>query len=273
MTKNTSLKEATVKWLSTQGFLLEMKVAKKFYDNNFEVISSSIYEDPINKISREIDVIVSKGTLFDKHIRLNITFVIECKYSRDKPWVLFKASEQNLFGKNYNIVFRNCSDHAKLLLLELDSFNKELNNNYLFSFNEDLYYGIKRAHIETDHMINGAVTEVCNAVRARELKIDRFNTSLITNLEVLFPIIVVQGSLFETYLDDKLGLVLNEINHGHLFVSKPELGNERMYIDIISFDHLDYYIEKISQAVQEVLNYSDKLKSTKEFIKNKRSRK
>jgi hypothetical protein len=262
-------KDAALKWLSSQGSLLEMKVAKRFSENNFEVISSSIYEDPITKVGREIDVIASKGKLLEKHIVWDITFVIECKYSKDKPWVLFRSSEQKIYGKNYDITFRSASYHAQVMLLELETSSNDLKGNFLFSFNNNLYYGLKRVHSESDRMVNEAINQVCNAVHARRLMIDSFNTSLITNLELQFPILVVQGNLFEAYLDDRFELVLNEADFGHFFTTRPELGNKRFYIDIVTLDYLDEYIKKISQAAKEILSYSDCLEGTKKYIRNR----
>ena len=267
--KSNNLIENIRQWLSKQGLHLEMKVAKKFSDNNFEVRPSSMYEDPITNIGREIDIISSKGILLNKNIIFDITFVIECKYSKDKPWVLFKSSRQDYYGKNYNFMFRNSSEHAKIILLELENFDNELKENFLFSFNDNLYYGAKRAHLNQDHMINEAINQVCNANHARSLKIDSYNNTHISNLEIQFPIIVVDGKLFESYLNNKLEIILNEINYGHLLISRPELGNQKFFIDIVSFNYLDEYINSISNATEEILNYSDKLETTKEFIINK----
>ena len=305
MGKN-ELKEKTRKWLSTEGFHLEMKVAKKFSNKSFEVLSSQIYEDPIKKIGREIDVISTKGTFLDKHTIFDITFVIECKYSKDKPWVLFKSSRQDYYGQKYNFMFRNSSEHAKVILLELENFDNELKDNFLFSFNNNLYYGVKRAFLKKnednnskgndskgnmskvhkskdnkskdnkskgnmskDNMINEAINQVCNATYARGLKINNFNKSYISNLEIQFPVIVVDGILFESYLNEKFEIVLKEIDYGRLMVSKPELGNEKFFIDIVSFNFLDEYINLASKATENILNYSDKLETTKKIINDK----
>lgn len=267
-----NIKEYAFNWLSQEGFLLEMQVAKSFIDNGFDVTSSEIYQDPITKIGREIDVIASMSTMIDNHLFFDITFIIECKYSTDKPWIMFKSSSNNFLGKKYDFMHRSSSQLAKVSLLELENFDNELKDNILFAFKDSLYYGLKRAHKGKDLMINEAINQVANAVQARGIKIDSFNSVYISTLEFQFPIIVVQGKLFETFLSIDQKLELKEISYGRLLTSKPEFGNQRFYIDVVTFNYLNEYIKMISEATREVLNYTHKLETTKTFIKNKNSK-
>lgn len=264
-----NLKKKALDWLSRQGYPLEMKVAKKFQENKFNVFSSVLFEDPNTKVGREIDVVATRGILYEPHIILDITFLIECKYSSDKPWILFKSSEQSYYNKKYDFMFRNSSEHAKIILLELENFSNDLKDNFLFSFSDGLHYGAKRAMEEKYNMTYEAIMKVCNAVNARANHINKYNTSLITNLEILFPIIIVQGKLYESYLDDNAEVVLEEIDYGKLYISNPELGSDRFYIDVVSFEFLDNYIHLISPAIDEILDYSKKLDHSRAYIQNK----
>jgi hypothetical protein len=76
------------KWLDKEGYPLEMQVARTFREIGFEVSSSEYYLDPDEKKPREIDVIATlqktiSGVLFQ------IAYTVECKLSKDKPWVCF----------------------------------------------------------------------------------------------------------------------------------------------------------------------------------------
>src|SRR4051812_46473888 len=82
-------------WLDTQGYPLEMRVARAFRASRFRVIQSEYYSDPETKASREIDVIASVDARNEDFL-FRLTFVVECKMSRDKPWVLFTGTSRGL---------------------------------------------------------------------------------------------------------------------------------------------------------------------------------
>jgi len=75
-------------WLGEQGYPLELRVAHAFQSAGFEVSSSEYYNDPDEGKPREIDVIASMSA-FVCGISIQIAFMIECKSSKKKPWVLF----------------------------------------------------------------------------------------------------------------------------------------------------------------------------------------
>lgn len=80
-------------WLKKQGYSLEMKVAQTFEQAGFEVSQSQRYLDPGSDELREIDVVASLHRQIDG-IDASITLFIECKYSQDKPWVIFTSSRR-----------------------------------------------------------------------------------------------------------------------------------------------------------------------------------
>lgn len=55
-------------WLDSQGYPLEMKVARCFQNAGFHVSSSEYYIDPDEKKPREIDLIGVWGPFVQNHI-------------------------------------------------------------------------------------------------------------------------------------------------------------------------------------------------------------
>src|SRR5690348_1970744 len=85
-------KESVAKWLRSQGYPLEMSVARAFRQAGFRVTQGRYYEDPQSHEWREIDVAASWAITRagDTDVsRIAVTVAAECKLSRDKPWVLF----------------------------------------------------------------------------------------------------------------------------------------------------------------------------------------
>jgi hypothetical protein len=78
-------------WLNKQGFPLEMEVAAMAREAGFNVSQSECYLDPETNVPREIDLILSKGAFTDGDGvgHLSYSLYVECKSSKDKPWLLF----------------------------------------------------------------------------------------------------------------------------------------------------------------------------------------
>ena len=95
------------KWLRGQGYPLEMIVAAALRKENFYTNQGFYYSDPETNTSREIDIIATKMDTFGL---FQVQFVVECKSSLDKPWVLF-TSDSNELGKN---IFNNYAMLSKL---------------------------------------------------------------------------------------------------------------------------------------------------------------
>ena len=79
------LKNKVTAWIETQGYPLEMRVASALREVGFDVSQGEYYDDPETQTAREIDVVAVKG---DDYGLLEVSIVVECKKSADKPWVL-----------------------------------------------------------------------------------------------------------------------------------------------------------------------------------------
>lgn len=89
-----SLDQQLVEWLEKQGYPLEMLVAQAFQDADFHVIMSSFYTDFEASQPREIDVTAQLLSSFDKPVAVQVSYHIECKLARDKPWIIFVPQAQ-----------------------------------------------------------------------------------------------------------------------------------------------------------------------------------
>jgi hypothetical protein len=107
--KNTdmTLNQKIENWLLKGGYPLEMRVANILQEQGFFVEISKRYKDPLEGKIREIDVVAKVVHQLEnaKHIAINL--IIECKYSPNKPWILFKnIKKDELFIKEYNMMSR-----------------------------------------------------------------------------------------------------------------------------------------------------------------------
>jgi len=85
------LQTNVTEWLSKQGFPLEFATAKALADQGFRTDQGAYVPDPKTGVLREIDVIASSETSREG-ITFRTSVVVECKWSKDKPWVVFTSA-------------------------------------------------------------------------------------------------------------------------------------------------------------------------------------
>ncbi|MBD2560081.1 MULTISPECIES: hypothetical protein [Nostoc] len=242
------LKKKVQAWLEEQGYPLEMKVAKAFAESDFEVRQSSFYIDPESNEVREIDIVVCNSTyvidVFD------VYFVIECK-SVSRPWVLFTS--ENTFA-NYNKYFAYClySEVGKKLFINktleilargdvLTWFNKKGRNGY--SMTEAFTSSI-------DNTYKAAMSALKAAVALKILADEN------KRLTFIFPVIVVDGSLFESYLDVDGKLVVDAIKKGFLHFPRQTKEVTGTTIYVVTLDYVPEFIveaKRITTELKELL--------------------
>lgn len=238
-------------WMSKQGYTLEMKVAKDFQKQHLNVNTGVFYSDCRTKAAREIDLRVSSSMFLDQdRFLLHLDFIIECKYSRDKPWILFKSSNKSY--PDLNMCFNNASYYGKLILLEL-SVSSVLNNNFLFKTPSELYYGATRAFETNKDVAYSSVMSVCGAIDSlvsSESESSEFSKAYSTH--IYFPVIITETELFESSLNESNEIVLNRIKWGKLYWKNPELLDTRYLVDIVSYEYLGDYVASIKEASKDI---------------------
>ncbi|MFI9600284.1 hypothetical protein ACIHCX_10450 [Streptomyces sp. NPDC052043] len=87
------LASKVLRWLSDQGYPLEMRVAQKLRDNAIRFTQSEYYRDAESGDLREIDLSIRIPLReYDEEIPTPyLCPVIECKSSPGKPWILFSG--------------------------------------------------------------------------------------------------------------------------------------------------------------------------------------
>jgi hypothetical protein len=122
-------------WLETQGYPLEMQVARTFQECGFRVIQGEYYSDPATATLRETDVVASMvAEMAGCHLR--VSFVAECKsQSADKPWILFTRGAR--LADPARVAQRAASENGQRLLLALAN-DETVQSLELFQVRESL---------------------------------------------------------------------------------------------------------------------------------------
>lgn len=189
------------KWLSTQGFSLEMRTASAFREAGFEVQLSALFKDQETEKAREIDVIALHPDFVGM---LKICFVVECKSSK-KPWVLMStkfASE----GLNRLFAFAPSTPAVKGTITKrlyhfFDAYpwlKKDSPIGYsfrqAFSDQDPAYAAAISVAKASDHLINGvqSVAPLC----------------------IVFPVIVIDSPLVQCSISNEGEMEVDQIEEG-----------------------------------------------------------
>ncbi|GBE37447.1 hypothetical protein BMS3Bbin08_00035 [bacterium BMS3Bbin08] len=205
-------------WLKTQGYPLEMRVARAFQDCGFSVISSDYYSDPNTQELREIDVV---GYLLEivNNVRVRITLTVECKSSTGKPWVMFCPAGTRL--KDSQRVTERVTSKVATKILPAISTHKEVYSLPLFKLSTPSGHSITQAFTSGSDVGFKALTSACNAALAMTVRADKFTRDVSIRIcEIVFPVVVIEGQLFRAQLKDG-DLHVQEVLHSTLLWRNP----------------------------------------------------
>jgi len=249
-----SIENKIKNWLKTQGYPLEMRVASTFQERGFSITQADYYKDPQEDKYREIDIVASMSTIAneDRHISFDIQLIIECKYSHDAPWLLFQGFPDE-FSESIAISLRQANSPGRFALLEM-SLQEDMKSNYLFKLPPRLSYGITRAITKQTDIPYNAVLSACKATSALVNRSELWNKNRILAVQLLFPAVVVDGRLFECYLDKNNNVALSETNKGTLLFRNPAVGSDLSFVDIITLDGLPHYAEQIEAGCKQIID-------------------
>jgi hypothetical protein len=159
---NSDLQENLEEWLRTQGYPLEMRTAQRFHQRGWGFHHSRHYRDPVLGKEREIDLIAfyddpAIGPQIHGH------FVIECKWTPKKPWVLFTSTRPSLTPLGH---FR-ATPMTKTAVTAVKALTSENVGKFSLYSGFEEGYGIVQA-FSRDGAVDAAFSAVYEAINAAD---------------------------------------------------------------------------------------------------------
>lgn len=253
MPSNPDLETKLLSWLDTQGYPLEMRVARAFQRTGFRVIQSDYYTDNESGDSREIDVLASLQER-DDNLLVRVTIVAECKSSKDKPWILFSSKECTL-AKPARVAQRAASSLGRRVLLQLAQ-EDQVQTLPIFAVPEVPAYGLTQAFTSGHDVCYGAATAVADAAAAIAAEASQQQRRGLRPLEVLefvFPVVVTEARLFSATLESDSSIAINEIQSSVLLWRNPLVGLPHTIIHVVSLGALDEFVSDALASAQGLL--------------------
>lgn len=252
MPDEKTLQAKILSWLNTQGYPLEMKVARAFQSSGFRVTQSDYYTDVETGESREIDVLASLQEQVDE-LLLRITVVGECKSSKEKPWVLFSSRDCTI-SSPARVAQRAASSLGRRVLHQLAQ-EKEIQALPIFMVPEVPAYSLTQAFTSGHDVCYAAATAVADAAVAIATAASERNSGIrrTKTVEIIFPAIITDARLFSASIEADDSVTISEIESGVLLWRNPLVGVPHTIIHVISLNALDDFVATTLASTQKIL--------------------
>lgn len=258
MTHANDLQSQIREWLQREEYPFEMKVAQAFAKAGFTVQQSDYYDDPETGVQREVDVVARVQRYVSNGIILRILFLVECKSSLDKPWLLFCSTKRASLADPGRVSQRVSSGAAVHVLLGIAE-DEDVQNLALFRVRDPAGYGLKQAFLKEKQKdaAYAAMASIGDAARAAAKHWTKHPWEP-RIVEIIFPVIVIDGRLFKCWLDEATVLSVSEISCGTLVWRTPFEHLTIMIVDVQTAASIEEFASESFQSARTLLtNYCD----------------
>lgn len=196
-------------WLREQGYPLEMRTAQVFKQRGWFLHHSRRYKDPNLGKEREIDLLAFNDDRAPDP-KIHGHFVIECKWTPAKPWVLFAASQQTLTAVGH-FTSTPMTTLAEKAVAHLKSGH--ISKFPLFANLEEGYALVQA--LSKDEAINAAYAAVQGVIAAADFFAQDMSKSGSHRI-IYVPTVILEGELFRCSLAENGGTRVQPLGVGAL---------------------------------------------------------
>jgi hypothetical protein len=245
-TPERELTDRVKEWLITEGHPLEFQVAREFLNSGFE-IRQGAHTKSAGDTPREVDVLAYKT---DRENKIRIYQVAECKWSGDKPWIVF-TSEAHQMADSACVAQTIASVLGRSIVWVLAG-DPEVSGLSLFASPERAGFGGRQVFAKGNDLFYATIQSVI--AKAKSM-VSEYDTSgdlkdIPAWSAVAFPMIVVEGGLFEGFMDWESGeVIVRQISSAKVHWTGSDVWNLHASVDVVT---RSYFKEFVSVRSREV---------------------
>jgi hypothetical protein len=259
------LKAKLLKNLEGTGFPVELKVDGILWESGWRVDKhNGYYFDEDEQKGREIDIQAYHTTYSNKYkVGVGLGLMCEVKKSLKNPWVILSTEksgeEAEGYGRLHYTFGRIDSD-----LLSFDEIEKRSTTNQFIRIGRSYHEGFKSPNAKSE--IFEALTKVVKAseywikiqeeaIKEDEAVASSTNVDLIS-IDFVDPLIILDGLLYEAYIDEEGHFRLNEIKHMPVSFGYISARYNRFnyIVEIVTIDELPNLLLKKLQWIKNISN-------------------
>lgn len=233
-------------WLMKHGYPFELFVASVFQKEGFYVSQSLYYLDPDLNQSREIDVVASLVKQIGDY-SITVSFIVECKSSKSKPWVGFTANDNTQDIYQYSRISATpLSAYVIDKLIDtkkyLNTFFQNISNTYSYAVAQSLKdgdnYDVPFKAIQTVIKAIGYFAQRDNIQPNR--------------IFFYIPLIAIEAPLFECYLKIDGDIEVKAVTET-TYLSRSGMNNNPLLIEIVTKDSIHKYAENQFKLINDFM--------------------
>lgn len=243
-------------WLAKQGFPLEFRTARALNAQGLRSFQGRYIRDPRTQQPREVDVLASLH-LDATDVLCRITVVVECKWSREHPWILFIGDESA--SREERVLQTTASAFGDGVLWHLTTdktFQQytERRRPARVAFSGRKAHGEKREKDQFYDAVQGVVGAAVAIATAEDPPPGHVVTDSPMIAHIVYPLVVVDAPLFHAFLDGD-DLKTEQIQQGTVLWRGHEKRQVPVPVDIVTAAALDTYVKSLSVHCREVAAY------------------
>lgn len=246
MQEKKDLKSQVADWLSKEGYPLEFKAANIFRRGGFAVYQGTYVPDFKSGNPRELDIVADWNADVERSF-LRISYVVECKWTANKPWVIFTDPSAQISPGA--CVAQSIGSHAAQSILWLLANDRKIQNLPIFHVPFRPGFNGRQAFGNQGDLVYSTLQSVMSACYSKKKHYDAYHTDAESHLGLavaIFPIIVINGELFESYYSESTGEIeLEEKDMIRLHWKGSEAWQFHSTIDIVTIKHLPAYVQSL----------------------------
>lgn len=250
---NDELSGKVHEWLSREGYPLEYYAAHVFRSAGFDVRQGAFAPNEGGP-TREIDVLSSISRSEPKTPLVRAYNVIECKWSKEKPWVVFTAQTSRKSSSAQ--IAQTIGSELAQAGMYLSAGDKVLQGLELFqSPREPGFAGRQALGRESDvfyntlRSVSGAATKTASRYSAYRGKGKAPKSAV-----VAFPVVLIDGLLFDAFYDDKDDcLSVRRSEHSRIFWRGE--GTFSISIDVVTKEGLAGFARRRADEMRVLVEH------------------
>jgi hypothetical protein len=243
-------------WLRTEGYPLEFATASAFRANGFNVLQAEYTRAEPRRPRREVDVVAHMSRRLNE-ATVRVEFVIECKWSADKPWVLFSGGRGMTTAA---CAAQTIGSRLGEAVLWKEAGNPILDQIGLFTSDTHTAFGGRQAFSKSADVVFDVLRAVTSNCRALAEEFDRDVDHAILDHRlpefavVTLPVVVVEGRLFEASADSR-SLQLQEVERTRVHFRGAETARFPIAtVDMVTAAALDAFVVERAADTKALLD-------------------
>lgn len=217
-------------------------------------MQSEYYTDPEDEqgTSREIDVRASWSKVNSPDTGpvtiARVTLAVECKRSIDKPWVAFTSTSGGLAGPAR--VIQRASDSRGQRFLRSVMSVREIQDLPLLGLPERVAHGVTQAFTSGNDVAYQAIMSAAKAAKTMSSPKGRGSARF---MEIVFPVVVVEGRLFECFLSDANEIEVRACDRAVL-VWRREVVDIHTIVHVVTSDAFEAFSREAAASADVLLS-------------------